>query len=61
VPWTPDQQRITPQDVAALKTRVNALLALRSVRGTNAARHNKKAPVAGGLSVFQPLQQRPYS
>jgi hypothetical protein len=22
---------------------------------------NKKAPVAGGLSAFQPLQQRPYS
>jgi hypothetical protein len=31
----PDQQRTTPQDDSASKTRVNALLALRSIRGTD--------------------------
>jgi hypothetical protein len=36
--WTPDQQRTTPQSHSALKTRVNALMALRSIRGTTASR-----------------------
>jgi hypothetical protein len=30
----PDQQRTTPQGHSASKTRVNALLALRCIRGT---------------------------
>jgi len=32
--WTPDRQRIAPQGHSASKTRVNALMALRSIRGT---------------------------
>jgi hypothetical protein len=34
--WTPDQQRTTPQRHSASKTRVNVLMALRSIRGTAA-------------------------
>jgi hypothetical protein len=44
--WAPDQQRITPQAHSASKTRVNALLALRSIRGTQAA-DKKKARIGG--------------
>jgi len=32
--WTPDQRRTTPQKHSVSKTRVNALTALRSIRGT---------------------------
>jgi hypothetical protein len=35
----PDQQRITPEDIARRKTRVNALMALRSIRGTQTHFH----------------------
>jgi hypothetical protein len=34
--WTSDQQRTTPRKHSASKTRVNALMALRSIRGTPA-------------------------
>ena len=33
--WAPDQQHTTPQDHSASKTRVNALMALCSIRGTH--------------------------
>jgi hypothetical protein len=33
--WTPDQQPTTPQSHSASKTRANALMALRSIPGTN--------------------------
>jgi hypothetical protein len=32
--WAPDQQRTTPRNQSASKTRVNALMALRSIRET---------------------------
>src|SRR5258708_35978954 len=52
--WTPDRQRTTPQVHSASKTRVNALMALRSIRGTQTHISKKRVralpPGPGSLS-----------
>jgi hypothetical protein len=57
-PDHPDQQRTTPQGKARRKTRVNALMALRSIRGTQPQLRDLAAPSARVLLEIPPSSNR---